>query len=127
MDNKKECCGKCITISRIVPDDGNIDAYTNEKCNCHSPHDTEESWEKEFDKLPRDLHCENALNEFYVKSFIRTLLEKQNNECFTLGVSRGLEAGHKAALTECVEMVREMGEAHLYYGDVIKALQEKMK
>lgn len=137
MTTNKECCGKCITISRIVPEDGNIDACTNEECNCHIPQDTEE-WEKEFyyllfnhrQAIKHEMEgtnigpYKNGVEEhtMHLLNFIRTQIDKAREET------------RKAAFAECVEMVREMkneNEGNLYKyvnaNTLVSALQDKMK
>lgn len=163
MNTKKEPnnalthCPNCHCPNRVFPPNYKC------PCSCHSPQDTKHEMgqahkrflnnshmlheepklkfdpqdTKEWEKQIRFLATDPGYGDKdKIIEIVRTLLEKQNNECFTLGVSRGLEAGHKAALTECVSEVKRITDLYKNadYGldeeilrHLLMALQDKMK
>ena len=81
----------------------------------------EQGWEKEFDKLPDDAHCENGINKFYAKTFIRDLLGKERE----LGKQEGRDDLAKEILL-AAEITKAQGYEHFgeRVAQLVKGLQK---
>lgn len=83
----KDCCAICFKPSKGAQTPGT--SCTDFDCKCHRPTTSPEKWETEFEKLPDDAHCENGVNKFYAKMFVKSALENQKKE--VLAVLEGMK------------------------------------